>query len=78
MPKSLVRVEVEVPYAVDGSLVCVLPEVLAGLTRPVMQNPWNEGVYEALGVSLTYHPDQKSVHVGAGAPHVLSLDPPVR
>jgi len=30
-------------------------------------------VYEALGVNLTYHPDRKSVHVGAGAPHVLRV-----
>jgi hypothetical protein len=43
MPKSLVRADVEVPYAVDGSLVCVLPEVLAGLTPPVRQSPRNDG-----------------------------------
>ena len=30
-------------------------------------------VYDELGVSLTYHPETKSIEVGAGAPHVLRV-----
>ncbi len=30
-------------------------------------------VYDALGVTLTYHPDARTVRVGTGAPHVLRV-----
>jgi site-specific DNA recombinase len=30
-------------------------------------------VYDELGVTLTYHPDARTVRVGAGAPHVLRV-----
>ena len=50
-------------------------EQLQGISTALDSAEPNErrAVYDALGVTLTYHPDRKAVHVGAGSPHVVRV-----
>jgi len=61
------------PIAAHG--VREIVEQLQGISTALNSAEPNErrAVYDSLGVTLTYYPDRKTVHVSAGSPHVLTV-----
>ena len=52
-------------------IVSQLRDISTALTQATPED--RRAVYDELGVTLTYHPDNNAIEAGAGAPHVLRV-----